>query len=110
MTLNFLDKILSDALNSRSSQLMIDERKRDASAKGKCQRLAKKLGLVFEVDRSYQPPLWTLEPGPFIDLKLGISAKKFDEIWPDERDVYGWEYTLGKLKGLPDEIKTMKNE
>lgn len=98
MTLNFLDKILSDALNSRSSQLMIDERKREASAKGKCQRLAKKLGLVFEVDRSYQPPLWTLEAGPLIDVK------HFNKIWPDERDVYGWEYMLKMMKNYERDL------
>jgi hypothetical protein len=77
MTLNFLDKILSDALNPRSSQRMIDERKREASAKGKCQRLAKKLGLVFEVDRSYQPPLWTLEHAYGCEVSMRLEWQAY---------------------------------
>jgi len=92
--MKFLDKILGNALKPATPQFVLDARKRKASARGKCQRLAKRLGLVIENDSGIK----TIEAGPLLESKYGITAQRFDELWPDERDIYDWQYTLRLLQ------------
>lgn len=101
--MNFLNKILNDALNVKP-QWQIDQRKKDASNRGKCKRLAAKLGLTIEYDRSYG--LNIVEAGPDILEKTGwVDAQKFDELWPDERMLDDWGYMLRLIRDFEADVQ-----
>jgi hypothetical protein len=101
--MQFLDKLLNDALNP-APQWKINERKSQASNRGKCKRLAAKLGLTIEYDRSYG--LNIVDAGPDILEKTGwVTAEKFGELWPDERMLDDWQYMLRLMREFQADVE-----
>lgn len=101
--MQFLDKLLNKALNP-TPQWKVDERKTQASNRGKCKRLAAKLGLTIEYDRCYR--LNIVEAGPDILEKTGwVTAELFDELWPDERMHFDWGYMLRLMREFEAQVK-----
>lgn len=101
--MQFLDKLLNDALNP-APQWKVDVRKSQASNRGKCKRLAAKLGLTIECDRSYG--LNIVDAGPDILEKTGwVTAEKFGELWPDERMLDDWQYMLRLMREFQADVE-----
>jgi len=105
--MNALDKILSQALNP-TPQWQLDQRKREASSRGKCKRLAARYGLTITHDRSLR--LNIVEAGPDILQKTGwVTAELFDELWPDDRMLDDWGYMLRLLEEFQLEVNRGPN-
>tara|TARA_R100001440_G_scaffold70885_1_gene93607 strand:+ start:388 stop:708 length:321 start_codon:yes stop_codon:yes gene_type:complete len=101
--MQFLDKLLGEALNP-TPQWEIDRRKSQASNRGKCKRLAAKLGLTIEYDRSYG--LNIVDAGPDILEKTGwVTAEIFEELWPDERMLDDWQYMLRLMREFQADVE-----
>lgn len=108
--MNALDKILGEALNPKPLWKIDQERirKREARNRGKCKRLAAKLGLVIQYDRSLR--LNIVDAGPDILEKTGwVTAKKLDELWPDERMLDDWGYMLRLMKEFEQDVQAGPN-
>ena len=102
-----LERLLGQSLGLRTrtrSQASIDSAKKHASDRGKCKRLAAKLGLTIEYDRCYR--LNIVDAGPDILEKTGwVTAEKFEEMWPDERMFFDWGYTLMLMREFQSEVE-----
>lgn len=91
-----LASILRKAINP-TPQWQIDQRKREASNRGKCKRLAARYGLTITHDRSLR--LNIVEAGPDILQRTGwVTPELFDELWPDDRMLNDWGYMLRLLE------------
>ena len=106
--MQFLDKLLGEALNP-TPQWKIDQRKSQASNRGKCKRLAARYGLTITHDRSYGCNI--IEAGPDILEKTGwVTQDMFDnDIWPDERMLNDWGYMLRLLEEFQLEVNRGPN-
>mgnify|MGYP005712530345 FL=1 len=71
-----------------------EQRKSEASARGKAKRLAKKLGLEIELERMHDggPPIKWISAGP------GTDPKQLDLDWPDERACHYWSEALERMQ------------
>tara|TARA_R100001510_G_scaffold1856_1_gene1449 strand:- start:68 stop:739 length:672 start_codon:yes stop_codon:yes gene_type:complete len=102
-----LERLLGQSLGLRTrtrSQASIDSAKKHASDRGKCKRLAAKLGLTIEYDRCYR--LNIVDAGPDILEKTGwVTAEKFEEMWPDERMHFDWGYMLTLMREFQSEVE-----
>ena len=91
-----LESLLAQFINGKPAtpQWKLDQRKSEASARGKAKRLAKKLGLDIQLERMHDggPPIKWITAGP------GTDPNQLDLDWPDERACHYWSEALERMQ------------
>ncbi len=102
-----LNNLLGVALGGRrKSQFELDAERKERSDYGKAKRLAAKLGMVIEIDRTVPPSVYKIAvAGPDFTAKTGLTEAHLDEMLCERMCLY-WSEMLDGLRYLEEQINT----